>query len=299
MVGGLSACSSSETSESTAGNASGSGNATYPVTVTGSSGDVVVPARPQRVVSLSPTATESLFAIGAGEQVEAVDDRSTYPTEAPRTALSGFTPNAEAISALRPDLVVLSNDLNGIVESLRRLSVPVLLQSAPTNFDEAYRQIEVLGTAVDRPGPAQALTSRMRDDIAVAVRNDAGAAKGLTYFHEVDNTLYSVTSKTFAGQIYESFGLRNIADAADTSGSGYPQLSAEYVITANPNLVFLADTKCCGQNATTVAARPGWATIDAVRDADVVALDDDIASRWGPRIVDYARAVGAAARAAA
>ncbi|RMH67259.1 MAG: ABC transporter substrate-binding protein, partial [Actinomyces sp.] len=118
----------------------------------------------------------------------------------------------------------------------------------------------------------------------------------ITYYHELDDTLYTVTSGTFVGEIYALFGLENVADPADADGSafGYPQLSAEYLVDADPDLIFLADTKCCGQSAATVAARPGWDTLTAVREGHVVELDDDIASRWGPRVVDFARAVAAA-----
>src|SRR4029453_17824795 len=87
--------------------------------------------------------------------------------------------------------------------------------------------------------------------------------------------------------------MENVADAADKEASGYPQLSAEYVVKADPDLIFLADTKCCGQSAKTVAARDGWGDLTAVRTGGVVALDDDVASRWGPRVVDFLKTVAA------
>ena len=113
----------------------------------------------------------------------------------------------------------------------------------------------------------------------------------------MDNTLFSATSETFIGQVYTLLGLQNIADAADQQGSGYPQLSQEFVIQSNPDLVFLADTICCGQSADTVAARPGWDQLNAVQNGDVIPLSDDVASRWGPRIVDYLAEVAAAMEA--
>ena len=108
-------------------------------------------------------------------------------------------------------------------------------------------------------------------------------AVAVKVYYELDNTLYSVSSKSFIGALFTLVGLTNIADAADKDGTGYPQLNVEYVISQNPELVFLADTKCCGQNAKTLAARPGWADLKAVKAAGVIELDDDIASRWGPR----------------
>jgi iron complex transport system substrate-binding protein len=113
-------------------------------------------------------------------------------------------------------------------------------------------------------------------------------------YHELTPDLYSATSRTFVGQVYTAFGLRNIADAADSIGSGYPQLSAEYVVSANPDLIVLADTVCCGQKPSTVAGRPGWDRISAVRTGSIVRVHDSIASRWGPRIVDFFRAMSAA-----
>jgi iron complex transport system substrate-binding protein len=103
-----------------------------------------------------------------------------------------------------------------------------------------------------------------------------------------------VTSATFIGQVYDLLGLVNIADAADQEGAGYIQLSEEYLIEADPDLIFLADTRCCSQSAATVAERPGWNTMQAVVTGAIVELDDDVASRWGPRIVDFLQAVGVA-----
>ena len=96
--------------------------------------------------------------------------------------------------------------------------------------------------------------------------------------------------------MYALFGLSNIADAADTTSSGYPQLSPEYIVSRNPDLIVLADSVCCGQTRDTVAARPGWSRIAAVRTGSIVRVDDSIASRWGPRIVNFVRAVATALR---
>ena len=251
-------------------------------------------ATPHRIVSLSPTATESLFAIGAGKQVVAVDDQSDYPKRVPRTSLSGYTPNVEAIAGYRPDLVVLSGDANGVVGGLRKLGIRVLLQEAATNLAGAYAQIKQLGTITGHSRNAAALVTRMKRAIGQAVKSVP--KRNLTVYHELDPTYYSATSKTFIGRIYKLFGLRNIADAADSSGSGYPQLSGEYILSSNPSLIVLADTRCCGQSAATVASRPGWSGLSAVRNHRVVGIDDSVASRWGPRIVTFIKAVGKALR---
>jgi iron complex transport system substrate-binding protein len=254
-----------------------------------------VAAVPKRIVSLSPSATETLYAIGAGRQVVAVDELSDYPRRAPRTKLSGYTPNVEAIAAYRPDLVVLVFDAGDAVAGLRRLGIRTVVQPAPVNLEQAYRRIRLLGVVTGHPKPAAALVRRMRTGIARAVASVP--RRRLSVYHELTPDYYSATSRTFIGRIYTLFGLRNIADAAPGSASGYPQLSAEYIVAANPSLIVLADGKCCGQSAATVAARPGWSTIAAVRSRSIVAIDDSIASRWGPRVVNFVRAVSAALRA--
>lgn len=261
------------------------------VTVQAANGAVTIPAKPKRIVSLSPTHTETLFAIGAGPQVVAVDDFSTYPENAPRTKLSGFKPNAEAVIAYKPDLVVVSDDLNGIVKALEKVEIPVLLEPAATKLDEAYDEIDDLGKATGHSAEAGRLVADMRASIDKTVAASS-KAKGLSYYHELDNQLHSVTSETFAGQLYGLFGLRNIADEADKASGGYPQLSREYLLKQDPDLIFLADTKCCGQNASTLAKRPGWSQLDAVKNNGVVELDDDIASRWGPRLPEFVKAIG-------
>jgi iron complex transport system substrate-binding protein len=261
----------------------------YPVTV----GTVTLDRRPEKIVSLSPTATEMLFAIGAGPQVVAVDDQSTFPADAPKSELSGFEPSAEAVAAKSPDLVVLSTDANKVVDQLAALKVPTLVAPAAKTLDDSYRQLTDLGALTGHGGEAAAVVQRMKDDIAKLTAGLPQRTEKLTYYYELDPTFYSVTSQTFIGSIMSSLGLQSVADAADAGGKagGYPQLSQEALIAADPDLIFLADTKCCAQSAATVAARKGWAGITAVRTGRVVGLDDDIASRWGPRTVDLVRSV--------
>jgi len=270
------------------------GPSSFPVTVVASNGKVTVQKRPARIVSLSPTATESLFAIGAGPQVVAVDDQSDYPKSAPKTALSGFTPNVEAIAAYRPDLVVIAYDSKGLSQALGRLGITVLHQDGAKSFKGAYQQIRQLGMVTGREAAATRLVMSMKARIGRLVADAKKAKPGLTVYHELDPTLFSVTSKTFIGQVYSALSLRNIADAADSAGFGYPQLSAEYVVSADPDVIVLADTVCCGQKASTVAARPGWDHVSAIRTGSIVRIDDSIASRWGPRLVSFFRAVSSA-----
>jgi iron complex transport system substrate-binding protein len=266
----------------------------FPVTVTAANGKVTIAKRPVRVVSLSPTATETLFAIGAGRQVVAVDDQSDYPSRAPRTRLSGFTPNAEAIATYRPDLVVVQFDANRIVAALRRLRIPVVVQPPARTLADTYAQIRQLGVVTGHGLQARSLVARMRTRVAQLVAATRRRAAGRAVYHEISPDYYSATSSTFIGSIYRLLGVANIADAADRTGSGYPQLSAEYILAANPDLIVLADIRCCGQTKATVAARPGWSRIRAVTTGAIVLIDDSIASRWGPRVVNFVRALARA-----
>ena len=267
----------------------------FPVTITAANGDVTIEQRPQRIVSLAPTATEILFAVGAGEQVVAVDEFSNYPEEAPTTDLSGFEPNVEAVAALDPSLVVVSDDLNDIVFALTAIGIPVIHHPAAATLDDTYTQIEQLGAVTGNLGAATGLVASIQSDIEELSSSVPERAEPLTYFHELDGTLFTVTSATFIGEVYGLARLENIADEAEGADTLYPQLSAEYIVDSDPDLIFLADTKCCGESAETVAARPGWDRLTAVTNGAVVALDDDIASRWGPRVVDFLGAIVEAA----
>ena len=266
----------------------------FPVTITTASGKVTVSKRPTRIVSLSPTATETLFAIGAGRQVVAVDDQSDYPKNAPRTSLSGFTPNVEAIASYRPDLVIAHFDPKGLAGALRRLGITVVIHGAATTFKGAYQQFRQLGMITGREPAARKLVAATKRSIARIVRTSRTKARGLTVYHELSPDLYSASSRSFVGKVYAALGLKNIADEADSAGTGYPQLSAEYIVASSPDLIVLADTVCCGQKPSTVAARPGWDRISAVRTGSIVRVDDSIASRWGPRLVSFFRAMSLA-----
>ena len=265
--------------------------ASFPVTVGSGANAVTLKSRPEKIVSLSPTATEILFAIGAGKQVTAVDDQSSYPPEAPKSDLSGFKPNVEAIAKKSPDLVVIQFDTANLVAGLKALSIPVLVQPPAQKLTEAYTQFEQLGVATGNLGGAAEAVAKMQTRIDAAAKSVKKPTTPLSYYHEVDNTFYTATSSTFIGELYTLAGLRNIADAADKDKSGYPQLSAEYIIQQNPDIIFLADAKCCGETAQKVGARAGWSTLSSVKNGAIIPIDDDLASRWGPRTAELFDAI--------
>jgi iron complex transport system substrate-binding protein len=292
----LSACGGGEGSpESEPSASAGEG---FPATVTDARGEVTLDAAPQSIVSLSPSSTEMLFAIGAGDQVVAADEYSNFPEEAPTTDLSGFTPSVEAISEHDPDLVVLARDAEDTAAQLDEVEIPVLVMEAAVGLDDTYAQMRLLGEATGHAEEADAAATEVEnevDEIVATTREELGETD-LTYYHELDAGMYSVTSETFIGQVYSEFGLENIADAAEDTAGGYPQLSAEFVVEQNPDLVFLAYG---GEDAAAeLAERPAFDTVTAVENGDVVELDPDIASRWGPRVVDLAESVSAAVTAA-
>src|ERR1700733_11707148 len=260
----------------------------FPTTLAAANGSVTINRQPNRIVSLDPTATEDLYAMGAGTQVVAVDQDSDYPPGVPVTSLSGLTPNIEAIAKYNPSLVVASQNSGGLVSGLRKLGIPVLIEPAVATVSGAYVQIERIGQATGHANQASEVVRNMKEEINDAVRQIGTKDQGKTYYWELSNDpYYTATSATFIGHILDLFGLKNIADAAGKpADGGYPELSQEYIVTAKPQLIFLADNMPAdgGQTPAIVAKRPGWAGIPAVADHAVFGLNDDIASRWGPRL---------------
>ncbi|MGA3154809.1 MAG: helical backbone metal receptor [Streptosporangiaceae bacterium] len=293
------ACGSSGSGSAGAGPAAASSAAAgFPVTISTASGAVRIPARPDAIVSLSPTATEMLYAIGAGSQVKAVDSDSDYPSRAPKTKLSAYAPNAEAIAGYKPDLVVISNNMDGIQKQLTALSIPVLYLPAAVTVANVYAEIDQLGSATGHLTQAQREVAALRSQISRIVAAEPRHSRPLTYYYEVGvDPYYSVTSSTFIGSLLSLLGMKSIADAAHgaAAAGGYPSLSAEYILRANPDYIILADTGSTGggQDAATVDSRPGWSVLTAVKDKHIILLNADIASRWGPRIADLLQAVEA------
>ena len=283
-----SGASSGSASSPAASSPAAAAGSEFPVTLTAANGPVTIKAKPARIVSLAPTATEDLYAVGAGPQVVAVDQNSDYPASAPVTKLSGLTPNLEAIAKYQPDLVISYQNANGLVSGLTKLGIPVLIEPSAATLNGAYAQIDQIGQATGHLAQAQRTVTSMKAQIAATVRQAGSSHPGLTYYWELTaSPYYSVTSSTFIGQVVGLFGLKNIANAADkASDGGYPQLSEEYILKAQPQIIFLADNQAAdgGQTPAVVAKRPGWSAIPAVKHDEVVGLNDDIASRWGPRL---------------
>lgn len=256
----------------------------FPVTV----GDLTVEEQPTSIVSLSPAVTEMLFAIGAGDQVVAVDEFSTYPPEAPTTDLSGFTVNAEAVSTYDPDLVIISNNAEDVTPQFEAIGIPVhVAPDNPATIEDVYAQITDLGALTGQVDGATGLVERMSGDLDALVARAPDREQPLTYYFEIDDTYWTYTSESIVGSLFSMVGLENIADGADTVSM---QLQVEAIFDADPDLIFLADTSY-GVDAEVVAARDGWDSLSAVQSGQIVELESDVASRWGPRLVKLMEAV--------
>jgi iron complex transport system substrate-binding protein len=267
----------------------------YPLTVKFGGYTTKIAKKPTKIISLSPSATEILYAIGAGSQILAVDNLSNYPANAPTSEISAFEPNVEAILAKKPDLVLLSIDSTKapqIRNALVKLGIPVLMEKAPATLQDVYAENTLLARVTDRQAGAVKLNASMAKSIKDVLAKAKKSSK-IRIFHELDDTYYSATSNTFIGKVYKSFGVVNIADAAaGADNSGYPQLSAEYLLKSDPQVIFLADAQY-GVTAESVSKRAGWSQISAVKNQKIVELPADIPSRWGPRLVDFYKLIGA------
>lgn len=281
--------SDSHTSESSATSRSSAGGE-FPVSIpSDTGGDVTVKEKPNRIVSLSASATETLYAIGAGDAVVAADKYSTYPEEAPNEeGLSGRSTNAEALLTYDPDLVVVSFDAAELVSGLTAVGVPVLVVLPPTTVNGAYEQVERLGVATGHAEEADAVAADMKAKISDTVEKAAKKGEGKTYFHEVTIDYYTVSNNTFLGDVYRQFGLTSIAP---DDASGYPQLTEESIIASNPDYIFLVDHTSEQLTPEQVAARPGWQSITAVKEGRIIPLDEDLASRWGPRLPEFVQQI--------
>ena len=240
---------------------------------------------PKRIISLSPSITEILFEIGSGNQVIAVDNLSNYPNEAPITDISAYDPNVEAISLLNPDLVILSYNIKNLKAALKKIGIETIYLPAPLNFEDILDQIDYLGQQTGNEDKAKKLISKMKNRMKTLqkLRENEKATK---IYHEIDPNYYSPSKFSFIGDIYQKLNYKNVADKADISNLGYPKLSPELIISENPDLIILPGKD--NKYVEKVKLRPGWGYIEAVKKNNFLLTNNDIASRWGPRILNFA-----------
>lgn len=259
----------------------------YPMTVTDMAGrEVKIPAEPQRIVSLAPSITEILFALNLGDRVVGVTEFCNYPPEATeKPKVGGFSDvNVEKLVEVQPDLVIAASiHIAQVVPELEKLGLPVLVVDAH-DFPGVLESIRLVGKVTGAEEAAEDLTARMQeraDRVAQAVQ---GRPRPRVYW-ELDSTFWTAGPGSFVQDLIERAGGQNIAANA---GSAWVQLTAEAIIAADPEVIFLADHPW-GESAETVKARPGWEKISAVVNGRIVELTQeqtDIVSRPGPRVVD-------------
>ena len=256
----------------------------FPLTVTRSDGrNLTIAEAPQRIASLSPAATEVLYAVGAGPQIVATDLQSDYPAEAENTTkLDAFQPNLEAIAGVEADLIIIASNQDDIVEALDRLGETVLFIEVPDTIDGVMGQVWLLARVSGHAEEGGRLAQEMKDRMRAVTDKLADVEEGPRVYHELDNTFFTVAPNSFVGDFYSLLKAHNIAEGAPTA---YPQLSQEEILDRDPEVIILADADA-GESAQTVKARPGWGVISAVKNDRIYVVDPDIVSRPGPRVAD-------------
>jgi iron complex transport system substrate-binding protein len=261
----------------------------YPLTVTDYLGrSVTLQQAPERVVALMASHTEAVAALGALDLLVAVDDYSDWPEAAAAlpTVGNGYQPNVEAIVLLQPDLVLV-DQFSGSGQVLADLGLTVFA-GTPQDYGDIFEFHELLGVMLDREAEAERLNSSLQAGIE-ELRVLAGVLPEPSVFIELDPTPFSAGPGSYIGTLLELMGGRNIIPA---SLGDWPQVEPEFVIGSDPQVILLLDAPF-GETAATVAGRPGWASLQAVRDGRVEALTEDevnALSRPGPRVA-YAAAI--------
>lgn len=243
----------------------------------------------QRIVSLAPSNTEILFAMGAGSQVVGRDALSDFPEEAKSVADIGSTfdaLNTELIVSLQPDLV-LAAEINTPeqVKQLEDLGLTVYYLKNPLTLEEMYGNLEIVAQLTGHEEETAALIESLKARVAAVDEKIAPLSSRPNVFYELDGTdpakPYTAGKGTFITQLIDRAGGYNIASDLE----GYPQMSLEQVVAADPAFIILGDARY-GISPESIAQRPGWENLSAVKNGQVVPFNDDLVSRPGPRLVD-------------
>jgi cobalamin transport system substrate-binding protein len=243
----------------------------------------------QKVISLAPSNTEILFAIGAGSQVVGRDQLSDFPSEAANVTDIGSSfeaLNTELIVSLKPDLV-LAAEINTPeqVKQLEDLGLTVYYLKNPLTLEEMYGKLELVAQMTGHEAETATLIESLKARVAAVDEKIAPISSRPGVFYEMDGSdpakPWTAGKGTFITQLIERAGGQNIAADID----GYPQLSLEQVVAADPAFIILGDTRY-GVTPESIAQRPGWENLSAVKNGNVVPFNDDLVSRPGPRLVD-------------
>ena len=241
------------------------------------------------IVSLAPSNTEILFAIGAGDQVVGRDQLSDFPEEAKSVADIGSTfeaLNTELIVSLKPDLV-LAAEINTPeqVKQLEDLGLTVYYLKNPLTLEEMYDNVQLVAQLTGRTQEAAALIESLKARVAAVDEKIAPISSRPGVFYELDATdpakPFTAGKGTFITQLIDRAGGHNIASDLE----GYPQMSLEQVVASDPAFIILGDARY-GITPESIADRPGWENLSAVKNGKVLPFNDDLVSRPGPRLVD-------------
>ena len=258
----------------------------YPLVVTDDLGRAVtVPAEPQRIVVMLPSATETLCSIGACDKIVATDDYSNWPPEAAAKPKAGglYNPNVELIASFEPDLVI-SSKYGKLTEALEKLGLTVYAVNTQT-YDDIFRTARNLGRLVNREAEAEALVARINQQVYALESQAAKAKDRPTVYYEIDATPYTVGPGSFIGTLIKKARGVNVIPA---ELGLFPKISPELVVEKNPEVIVLGDAPY-GVTAAKIAERPGWAGIRAIQDGRVCELtkeQTDVVHRPGPRVAE-------------
>lgn len=245
---------------------------------------VTIDGTPQRIVSVAPTPTEILFAVGAGGQVVGVDDYSDYPAQtANLTKVGSYTLNTEAIIALQPDLVV-AGDLvpRSQLELLKSQGIPYVL-FADRTLDDVFKTVRLAGVITGHVQEADQLATNLsaRVDTVTAKTLDPNVTKTKVYVEYYP--MYTYGPGSFGDDLIRLAGATNIAHNAS---SEYPAITNEFIIAQDPQMIIYTSGVMSSTTNATIESRPGWENITAVETHQIYSIDDNLVSRYGPRIVD-------------
>ncbi|TYP56791.1 ABC transporter substrate-binding protein [Thermosediminibacter litoriperuensis] len=261
---------------------------TYPINVKDQMGrEIVIEKEPDRIVSLAPSNTEILFALGLGDKVVGVTNYCDYPEEAKKKEkIGGFAdPNMEKLISLKPDLVLATIMHEKPVRKLEELKIPVIVLN-PQSIDDVFSTIELIGRATNKNQQAEELISTLKNRIkAVEDRvSTIPADKRPQVFYELwPSPLTTAGPGTFVHDLIEKAGGRNIAADA---GKAYPEYSQEMVIDKNPDIIIFSHHYSSNQSKEDIINRPGWKNIKAIKEGRVFYVDENIVQRPTPRLVD-------------
>ncbi len=242
--------------------------------------DVTVPQPVERIISLAPSNTEILFALGLDDKVVGVDQASNYPPEAQdKTIVGGYFGgyNLEVITVLDPQLILASSiNSDELIADLENRSFAVVVLDA-SDIDGVFHDIELVGSITDADAEAEGLVSNLTARVETISDLMLGVETPSVYI-ELDNNLWTYGPGTFGDDLLDLAGGENIAGSM---GSPWVQLDEEFVVTSSPDIIITVFTP-----VEEIKSRPGWSDISAIQNDKVFAVDGDLISRPGPRIVD-------------